>query len=120
MTSPLTSRFALLLSVALVALSVTLAPSAYAEKPTVSGQPKPKAAKPKAAKPKAKAAVPVPAKAAPAGPVRVPRALGPKPEAAPKPAEVPAKDKDGNDIDPLERKNAGKLDGHKWRPHVRG
>jgi hypothetical protein len=105
------TRLALIFS-AVLAVSFTLAPSAYAEKPTASqdSKPKPKPVPRAKAKPKAKAAPKV----------QVPRALGPKPEAAPKPAEVPAKDKDGNDIDPLERKNAGKLDGHKWRPRVRG
>jgi len=108
------SRFALMLSVALVALSVTLAPaSALAEKKgaaTAESKAKPKVAK---AKPKAKAT------AKPAS-VHVPRAIGPKPEVAPKAEPVPAKDKDGKDIDPLERKDAGKLDGHKWRPRARG
>ena len=104
------TRFAVLFS-AVLAVGLTLAPNAHAEKQGASTVAKPKAVPRAKAKPKAKAAPKV----------QVPRAIGPKPEAAPKPApEAPAKDKDGNDIDPLERKNAGKLDGHKWRPRARG
>ena len=99
------SRFALMLSVALVAMSVALAPaSARADK---QGSSAAAPAKAKAVpRPKAKAKVKV------AKPVaqKVPRALGPK-EITPKPE--PAKDDD------LERKNAGKVDGHKWRPRSR-